>query len=41
MRPYGWVLFHLDKKGHKYPIIITEVKNRGTNDLKSSEGLKK
>ncbi len=30
----------LDSDGNKYPILISEVKNQGTNDLRLQEGLK-
>lgn len=31
----------LDADGKKYPILISEMKNQGTNDLRAQEGLKK
>jgi type II restriction enzyme len=39
MRPDGGILY-LDSKDGKenFPILITEVKNQGTNDLRLSEG---
>lgn len=41
MTPDGGVTFLIDKKGRKYPILIAEVKNQGTNDARAVEGLKK
>jgi len=41
IRPDGGILSLLDENGLKYPILISEVKNQGTNDLRASEGLKK
>ncbi|MDR3341629.1 MAG: hypothetical protein LBT14_02365 [Treponema sp.] len=39
MRPGGGVLSILSKnENKKYPILITEVKNQGTNDLRAKEG---
>lgn len=38
MRPDGGILYLVDKKNHKYPILITEVKNQGTNDRRTEEG---
>lgn len=39
IRPDGGVLFMEDKRGKKYPILIAEVKNQGTNVLRVKEGL--
>ncbi|MCY4258397.1 MAG: hypothetical protein OXE04_09005 [bacterium] len=39
MRPDGGILSMLDNAGTARPILITEVKNQGTNDLRASEGL--
>ena len=39
--PDGGFLNILDKNNNKYPILISEVKNQGTNDLREKEGLKK
>lgn len=39
IRPDGGVLSILDIDGNKYPILISEVKNQGTNDLRLQEGL--
>lgn len=41
MRPDGGILFIVAKNGQKYPILITEIKNQGTNDLRLKEGKKK
>lgn len=41
IRPDGGVLVILDKKGKPFPILIGEVKNQGTNDLRLAEGKKK
>ena len=41
MRPDGGILSLLDKQGNAYPILITEVKNQGTNDIRSLEGKEK
>ena len=41
MRPDGGILFIVDNVGKKYPILITEMKNQGTNDLRIKEGKKK
>jgi type II restriction enzyme len=41
MRPDGGVLSIISKNKKKYPILITEVKNQGTNDLRAKEGLQK
>lgn len=41
MRPDGGVLSIVSKNNEKYPILITEVKNQGTNDLRAKEGLQK
>lgn len=38
MRPDGGILYLVDKEKNKYPILITEVKNQGTNDLRAIEG---
>jgi type II restriction enzyme len=38
MQPDGGVLSIRDKSGTKYPILISEVKNQGTNDLRKKEG---
>lgn len=43
IRPDGGILYMRGQKGDKlsYPILITEVKNQGTNDLRALEGLPK
>lgn len=42
MSPDGGILSVVSADGEKlFPILITEVKNQGTNDLRLSEGLKK
>jgi len=41
MRPDGGILSIVSKDKNKYPILITEVKNQGTNDLRAKEGKKK
>ena len=41
MKPDGGILYMVDKSGNKYPILITEKKNQGTNDIRKSEGKKK
>lgn len=41
MRPDGGILSLVDKKGEYFPILITEVKNQGTNDLRAQEGKEK
>lgn len=41
MSPDGGIVFLLDKDGNKYPILISEVKNQGTNDIRAEEGKKK
>ncbi len=38
MRPDGGVLSILDRSGGMYPILISEKKNQGTNDIRASEG---
>ena len=40
IKPDGGILSILDANGAKYPILISEVKNQGTNDLRAVEGLK-
>ena len=41
IKPDGGILSLLDADGRKYPILISEVKNQGTNDLRAQEGLLK
>ncbi|GAB6393035.1 MAG: Type-2 restriction enzyme RsrI [Treponematales bacterium] len=38
MRPDGGILSMVSKEGKKYPILIAEVKNQGTNDVRAKEG---
>ena len=41
MSPDGGVTYLVGKDGTRYPILIAEVKNQGTNDFREQEGLKK
>lgn len=41
IRPDGGILFIESKDGTLYPILITEAKNQGTNDMRIKEGLGK
>lgn len=41
MSPDGGITYLVDKKGNKYPILIGEVKNQGTNSARLMEGLPK
>lgn len=41
MRPDGGILSLVDRDQVARPILITEVKNQGTNDLRAKEGKKK
>lgn len=41
MQPDGGIVFIVDTKDSYYPILITEIKNQGTNDLRALEGKKK
>ena len=38
MRPDGGILSIRDKDGNLFPVLIVEVKNQGTNDLRKAEG---
>jgi type II restriction enzyme len=38
MRPDGGILSLQDRDGALYPVLIVEVKNQGTNDLRKAEG---
>ena len=38
MRPDGGILSIVSKDNKKYPILITEVKNQGTNDILMAQG---
>lgn len=39
--PDGGFLYISDKQGKRFPILISEVKNQGTNDMRLKEGKKK
>lgn len=41
MRPDGGITYLVDKNNNRYPILIAEKKNQGTNDLRNQEGLRK
>ncbi len=41
MSPDGGVLSISSTNGRRFPILITEVKNQGTNDLREAEGLQR
>lgn len=41
MLPDGGILSMLNAEGGEFPILITEVKHQGTNDLRVAEGKKK
>lgn len=41
MQPDGGILSIVDGDATEYPILISEVKNQGTNDLRLAEGKKK
>ena len=41
LRPDGGILFIVDREDRRYPILISEVKNQGTNDARALEGLGK
>jgi type II restriction enzyme len=41
MRPDGGILSLLDKEDRRYPILIAEKKNQGTNDVRALEGKSK
>jgi type II restriction enzyme len=41
MRPDGGILSILGENDRRHPVLIVEVKNQGTNDLRLSEGKKK
>ncbi len=38
MRPDGGILSIVANDEKRYPVLITEVKNQGTNDLRAQEG---
>lgn len=41
MKPDGGFLYIVSKEGNRFPVLITEKKNQGTNDLRAKEGKKK
>ena len=41
IKPDGGILSLTDTNGGKYPVLISEVKNQGTNDRRAEEGLTK
>ncbi len=41
MRPDGGILSLVAKDGRKFPILIVELKNQGTNDIRAAEGKSK
>lgn len=41
IRPDGGILYLTGKDGKAYPLLISEVKNQGTNDSRLKEGLSK
>ena len=41
MRPDGGILSIEDGSGRKYPVLISEKKNQGTNDLRAKQGKSK
>lgn len=41
MKPDGGITCLVDQNGKLYPILISEVKNQGTNDIRQAEGKKK
>lgn len=41
IRPDGGILYLTGKNGNVYPLLISEVKNQGTNDSRLKEGLTK
>lgn len=41
IRPDGGILKMVANDGEQFPILIAEVKNQGTNDLRQKEGLPK
>ncbi|MFN3168627.1 MAG: EcoRI family type II restriction endonuclease [Phycisphaeraceae bacterium] len=38
IRPDGGIFSVVDREGNAFPILISEVKNQGTNDLRQAEG---
>lgn len=41
MRPDGGILSICDSKGNLFPILISEKKNQGTNDIRAAQGKEK
>lgn len=41
MTPDGGITYIKDREDNRYPILIAEVKNQGTNDLREKEGKRK
>ena len=41
LQPDGGILYLVDKLGNKWPILISEAKRQGTNDIREEEGLGK
>lgn len=41
LKPDGGFLFLVDNNGKRYPILISEAKRQGTNDMREAEGLRK
>ena len=41
MKPDGGLLYLLDNDNNRYIVLITEIKNQGTNDSRQADGLKK
>lgn len=41
MKPDGGFLYIVAKTGERFPVLITEKKNQGTNDIRAMEGKKK
>lgn len=41
MKPDGGIMYAIDEKCNKYPIIIIEDKTQGTNDRRKSSGMKR
>lgn len=41
IKPDGGILSIMDRNGRRFPILISEKKNQGTNDIRASQGKKK
>lgn len=41
LQPDGGILYLVDKSQNKWPILISEAKRQGTNDIRKEEGLEK